>query len=318
MTLPGIRIFRAFGIDVYLHWAWAIIAIILVQRRLELYESPAWAVAEVLALFTIVLLHEFGHALACRGVGGRADHIMLWPLGGVAFVNPPMRPGAMMWSIAAGPLVNVALILPTLAALAFVASPDSAGFDLEYFLDVLTSAPGAYPDAPRFLVALAFINIFLLFFNMLPIYPLDGGKLLWTALWFIVGISRSLTIAAYVGLVGVAGLAGLALYSQDWFLLIIVLFAASQCKRGIDDAKALRHVGKARPVAAPTAASTLACPACGQPPPVGAYWQCECGTMLDVIAERGRCPHCEKMQLMIICPRCGQQSHIFDWQRRPG
>ena len=64
---------------------------------------------ECLALFVIVLLHEFGHALACRQVGGQANQIVLWPLGGVAYVAPPPRPGPTLWSIAAGPLVNVAL-----------------------------------------------------------------------------------------------------------------------------------------------------------------------------------------------------------------
>src|SRR6202035_248478 len=65
---------------------------------------------EYLALFLIVMIHEFGHALACRQVGGTANQIVLWPLGGVAYVDPPPRPGAMLWSIAAGPLVNVALL----------------------------------------------------------------------------------------------------------------------------------------------------------------------------------------------------------------
>jgi Zn-dependent protease len=56
------------------------------------------------------LFHEFGHALACRQVGGQADLIVLWPLGGVAYVSPPPRPGALLWRIAAGPLVNVLLV----------------------------------------------------------------------------------------------------------------------------------------------------------------------------------------------------------------
>src|SRR5438477_7968109 len=77
-------------------------------------DLPVWGVLEYLSLFVIVLIHEFGHALACRQVGGVANRIVLWPLGGVAFVNPPRRPGAYLWSIAAGPLVNVALI-PILA-----------------------------------------------------------------------------------------------------------------------------------------------------------------------------------------------------------
>ena len=53
-----------------------------------------WNALEYLALFLIVMIHEFGHALACRQVGGVANQIVLWPLGGVAYVNPPQRPGA--------------------------------------------------------------------------------------------------------------------------------------------------------------------------------------------------------------------------------
>src|SRR4029077_19800622 len=85
-------------------------------QRLNNYHSRIFAVYEYLALFGIVLLHEFGHALACRQTGGIANQIVLWPLGGIALVEPPRRPGAVLWSIAAGPLVNVAL-LPILEVL---------------------------------------------------------------------------------------------------------------------------------------------------------------------------------------------------------
>ena len=77
------------------------------------FRSPVWAALLYLGLFVLVTMHEFGHALACRQVGGRANRIVLWPLGGIAFVNPPRRAGAMLWSIAAGPLVNV-LLFPIL------------------------------------------------------------------------------------------------------------------------------------------------------------------------------------------------------------
>src|SRR5258708_3733008 len=105
----SIRLFRFSGIDVFLHWSWFAIAAIEIQNRRGSYSSVTWNVLEYLALFLIVTIHEFGHALACRQVGGRADRIVLWPLGGVAYVDPPPRPGATLWSIAAGPLVNVAL-----------------------------------------------------------------------------------------------------------------------------------------------------------------------------------------------------------------
>src|SRR6202035_2366796 len=108
----AIRIFRFNGIDLFLHWSWFLVAAYEISDRQRAYSSITWNILEYLALFVIVMLHEFGHALACRQVGGVANQIVLWPLGGVAYVNPPQRPGATLWSIAAGPLVNVAL-LPT-------------------------------------------------------------------------------------------------------------------------------------------------------------------------------------------------------------
>src|SRR5881394_2963157 len=103
------HLFRFVGIDIYLHWSWFLVAYFSIRTRGHAYSSFTWNVLEYLSLFVIVLMHECGHALACRQVGGRADQIVLWPLGGVAFVAPPQRPGAVLWSIAAGPLVNVVL-----------------------------------------------------------------------------------------------------------------------------------------------------------------------------------------------------------------
>src|SRR5262245_54322784 len=110
----SLRIFQIAGISVYVHWSWLIVAVIAFQFRRDTYASPIWNVIEYLSLFGIVLLHEFGHAFACRQVGGKADRIVLWPLGGIAFVSPPQRPGAVLWSIAAGPLVNLVLLPVTL------------------------------------------------------------------------------------------------------------------------------------------------------------------------------------------------------------
>src|SRR6185437_3559566 len=88
-------LFRLIGIDVYVHWSWLLMALFQVQYRagaaqegswfFPLYESSKWYLIQYLALFGIVVLHEFGHALACRLVGGLADTIVLWPLGGIAF-----------------------------------------------------------------------------------------------------------------------------------------------------------------------------------------------------------------------------------------
>src|SRR3989442_11300094 len=110
MRQGSIHLFRIAGVDVFLHWSWFLVAAFEISGRTRTYSSLSWNILEYLALFSIVLLHEYGHALACRQVGGIANRIVLWPLGGVAYVGPPPRPGAPPWSIAAGPLVNVALL----------------------------------------------------------------------------------------------------------------------------------------------------------------------------------------------------------------
>ena len=69
LPTSGIPLFKLFGIQVYLHWSWLVVAIYEIQSRKGDYSSVVWNVAEYLALFAIVLMHEFGHALACRSVG---------------------------------------------------------------------------------------------------------------------------------------------------------------------------------------------------------------------------------------------------------
>src|SRR5512140_3296684 len=157
----SIRLFRLAGIDVFLHWSWFLVAAFEISGRAGAYSSVTWNILEYLALFLIVTLHEYGHALACRQVGGTANQIVLWPLGGVAYVEPPPRPGATLWSIAAGPLVNVVL-LPVLFVILMLSR--SLGW-----------AQGM-PDLYKLLGTVLWINVVLLVFNMLPIYPLDGGQ----------------------------------------------------------------------------------------------------------------------------------------------
>src|SRR5438132_3942735 len=156
----SVHLFRFAGVDVFLHWSWFVVAIIEIQSRSGRYTSIAWNVAEYLALFLIVTLHEFGHAMACRQVGGIANQIVLWPLGGVAYVDPPPRAGATLWSIAAGPLVNVVL-LPVLAVLFYFRR--SSGW------------PTAIPDVCHLASGPLAAGVVLLVFNMLSAYPLDGS-----------------------------------------------------------------------------------------------------------------------------------------------
>lgn len=225
----SVRLFQFAGINVWLHWSWAIIAVWALSERQHLYSSPLWNLAEYVALFGIVLMHEFGHSLACRQVGGSSDQIVLWPLGGVAYVNAPARPGAQLWSIAAGPLVNVVLV-PVLLWLPSVL--------------VMT---GLAPDSVNFwklLNQVFWINVVLLVFNVLPIYPLDGGQILRSVLWFKLGPVKSLLFASGLGLVGCAGLVFLALSWGSIWLGILVLFIGQNCWQAF---KAAREVTRGDP-----------------------------------------------------------------------
>src|SRR4051794_30431089 len=121
------RLFQVAGVNVYLHWSWFVAAWVIVSLpRDKEYHAAVWKVIEYVSLFAIVLLHEFGHALACRSVGGEARQIVLWPLGGIAFVAPPARPGAVLWSVAAGPPGHPLLVAGAGGA-AFLLSTEGGG-----------------------------------------------------------------------------------------------------------------------------------------------------------------------------------------------
>ena len=221
-----IRLFRFAGIEVFLHFSWFLVAAIFMTDYMRSYESAFWGVLEYISLFVIVLIHEFGHALACRQVGGIADRIVLWPLGGIAFVSPPRRPGAYLWSIAAGPLVNV-ILFPVLAFLSMMAQASLPGSDIAVFFRHLN-----------------FINAVLLAFNLLPIFPLDGGQIVRGLLWFPFGEIRSLQISSVIGLIGgaILGIVGLMAGSVWW--AVLAFFLLSRAWYGWQQAKAMVTASK--------------------------------------------------------------------------
>jgi Zn-dependent protease len=293
----SIRLFQFAGVTVYLHWSWFLVALYAFEARAQRYTSYFWCVLEVLALFAIVLMHEFGHALACRSVGGKAEEIVLWPLGGVAYVAPPQRPGAMLWSIAAGPLVNVVLA-PVLLLLVYFAN--AAGW------------AATMPNASVFIHALWDIDIILLVFNLLPVYPLDGGQILQSLLWFVVGRARSLFISTIIGFVGVVGLIGLALLAGDWWLGILAVFILMNCWRGLKQARMLGRLAKL-----PRRAG-FACPDCKQPPVRGPIWRCmRCLKPFDMFEAQAMCPHCGQQYPVIPCLDCGSPHSLNDWVAVP-
>ncbi|TAM81394.1 MAG: peptidase M50 [Acidobacteria bacterium] len=288
----SLHLFNFKGIDVFLHWSWFLVALFEIESRSGMYSSIIWNVLEYLALFLIVMLHEFGHALACRQVGGKANRILLWPLGGIAYVQPPQRPGATLWSIAAGPLVNV-ILAPILWALMMIS---------------LSGWPRSASDAHTFLSTIALINWVLLGFNLLPIYPLDGGQILRSLLWFWVGRARSLMVASVIGMVGVAGLFLYSYETRSVWNATISAFILIYCWSGLRKAQGLSRVARA------PRREGFACPSCKTVPPLGPYWLCyRCRKAFDTFQGEAVCPSCQTRFPTTSCPECGSVNPLSAW-----
>ena len=289
----SIKLFTLRGVEVFLHWSWFLVAAYMIQSRAGDYSSISWNVLEYLALFLIVLTHEFGHALACRSVGGVADRIVLWPLGGVAYVDPPPRPGATLWSIAAGPLVNVALI------------------PVFWFLGTAAISANLWetmPNLARLIGNVAFINKVLLFFNILPIFPLDGGQILRSLLWYPLGRARSLLVATVLGFVGAAAFIFVAFRMGSTWLIILAIFMVWNCWAGLQHALALLKMSKI------PRREGYACPTCNSAPPLGERWGCgNCKHAFDTFATGGVCPHCGARYAETRCFDCGRSHPMNQW-----
>jgi len=171
-------------------------------------------------LFLFVLLHEFGHCFGSRAVGGTADDILMWPLGGLASVDPPDRPWEHLVTTICGPAVNLAvcaLLFPFLVYNGVSASNLLNPFGSVYELFGKTWWPIAFTYK---------INYWLFVFNVfLPVFPMDGGRILQEILWFRTGSKfRSTLIACNVGMFLGAIIGFISLYHQNLLMFGIMLF----------------------------------------------------------------------------------------------
>jgi stage IV sporulation protein FB len=221
----SVPLFNVFGIYVRAH-ASLIVTIALVLL-FGLGQGFTWQdrVQSMAILFLIVLLHEFGHCFTARWVGGEADEILMHPLGGLALTRPPHRPLPMFLTVAGGPAVNVliCLIAGTLLWALFGWLPWNpfrfhaiGGF--ESWLNVWRYAFWIYQ-----------VSLMLLAFNLLPIFPLDGGQMLQAVLWPKFGYYRSMNFACITGMIG-AVLGGMvALANSNLMLAIIAMMGFMTC-----------------------------------------------------------------------------------------
>jgi Zn-dependent protease len=245
----SIPVFRAFGIQVKVHLLFFIFTIGMFLRQVGMKGNPIhWVdvfLFTVVALFLIVLLHEFGHCFGARHVGGDAKEVLIWPLGGLAYVDVPHNPRAHFITTAAGPGVNVVICLVCAIGMAGAGYlPSLNPLKNPYLAEVYnfqekrydTSRYGtaagyaesfkrAFPElkdsvtpemmesairqsgferheAPIGVVwayRVFFLSWCLFLFNLIPAYPLDGGRLLQAVVWSRRDYRKGVVVSAYTG-----------------------------------------------------------------------------------------------------------------------
>jgi Zn-dependent protease len=173
----GLRLGRIYGVELWIHWALLLwFGYVFYLEWIDATEATRWdsilrTVVWGLATWGTIIIHELGHCYAAHRQGGGADAIVLWPLGGLAYCDAPHLPRNQFWVAIGGPLAQV---IPTALAGAAI---------LALHLDV-----GMFPRANESYLAVAlgsffWWNVVCLVFNLIPLYPLDGGRVFQALLW---------------------------------------------------------------------------------------------------------------------------------------
>ena len=171
------------------------------------------SVLYVLAIFFCVVLHELGHSVVALRCGIPVLDITLYPIGGVARIEERPTAKQELAIAVAGPAVNVVIALALWATLAALKSPITAA-----------SLAGAAQTVPVFLAKVLLANVWLVLFNLVPAFPMDGGRVLRAVLALNMPQQRATAIAASIGQT-IAIVAGIwAIFSGQWFLMFIAFF----------------------------------------------------------------------------------------------
>ena len=143
-------------------------------------------------------------------------------------------------------------------------------------------------------------------------FPLDGGQILRSLLWFLLGPAWSLAVVTVLGFVGVVGLSLLALAEQSIWLGILAVFNLSNCWNGLHGAVRMMRAARA------PRREDVTCPMCRAAPPVGPFWICsKCRRPFDIFETGAACPHCGAATATMRCGECGGASPIAGWNPSP-
>ncbi len=224
------RVGRIAGITIRLHLLFLLGGLVLIAHSVG--DGGGWrglvyGCGQMALLFIIVLAHEFGHCFGARYVGGEADEILLWPLGGLAYTNPPHKPRAHLITVLAGPLVNVAFLIITSAVLiGWKGSINALPWNPFAPFETALSITSAWQE---WLVIFFTLNLIILLFNLAPVFPFDGGRILQCVLWKRKGFAAATLIATGVGMIGAIVIGVLGLFTQQVLFFAIAFFGYFTC-----------------------------------------------------------------------------------------
>jgi Zn-dependent protease len=198
----SVPLFTAFRIHVRAHASLVIYVILILLAG---FGYPGFTLQDRVTaasiVFLVVLLHEFGHCFAARWVGGEAHEILMHPLGGLAFPDPPRRWKPVFITVAGGPAVNV-LICVLCGALLWLKTGWLPWNPFRFTPPMSVEITPTWWNVIWYALWIYQISYQLLIFNLLPIYPLDGGQMLQALLWPRVGYYRSMVFSCTTGMVG--------------------------------------------------------------------------------------------------------------------
>ena len=223
---------RVFGIRIKLHIFFILGAIVILLQGVRAADGAAlsgliYGAGSLGILFLLVLLHEFGHCAGARYVGGQAEEILMWPLGGLASLSTPHTPRANLITAVAGPAVNVAVCL--LIALVLIAVTGS-GWTVPWNpFGSWFSGTSINSYVQLWLVTVFALSYMLLLFNLAPVFPFDGGRVLQCLLWPSRGYADATKIATGIGMVGAIGFGVLGLITEQMILFFIAVFGYMTC-----------------------------------------------------------------------------------------
>ena len=220
-TAGTVKAFRLFGVPVRLHFTFILLVVFVLVSVAGSKQSSSSYALFLLGGLVSVLLHEMGHAVVAARFGIRTLEIVMFPIGGLSRMERALRPAAEIWVALAGPVVNMLL----------------AGGIFSYMISVHEATPVSLsdllqPSGKSVLALLLYGNLLLAGFNLLPAFPMDGGRILRALLCYVRPEDEATRIAAWMGRMlaismGLYGLVG-AHFMLVFFSLFIYLGAAQE------------------------------------------------------------------------------------------